>query len=135
VKFNFDFDDNADSAIDLTSLIDVLFLLLIFFILAATFTAPSIDVMLSKAKSASAASNRNERVTFSIDAFGGIYHNKEKIEPENAAAILLGKAFDTSIVFNVDEQAPFNAFMSLMDEVKTLGYNKFLINAMPEERE
>jgi biopolymer transport protein ExbD len=131
VKFEFDFDD-ADSAVDLTSLIDVMFLLLIFFILAATFTAPSIDVVLSKAKTAASTPSQMERVTFSIDASGMLYHEKNIIEKEQIAGILSGKPFDTSIVFNVDEAAPFNAFIGLMDQVKMLGYGKFLINAERE---
>ncbi|MDR1194932.1 MAG: biopolymer transporter ExbD [Endomicrobium sp.] len=133
MKFDFDFDDIAEGTIDLTSLIDVMFLLLIFFILAATFTAPTIEVMLAKAKSASAVPNQIERITFGIDAQGGIYHGKERIKKEEIPAILSGKPADISIVFNVDENAPFNAFLGLMDDVKMLGYGKFLINAAFEE--
>ncbi|MDR2426800.1 MAG: biopolymer transporter ExbD [Endomicrobium sp.] len=134
MKFNFDFDDIGDGTIDLTSLIDVMFLLLIFFILAATFTSPSIDVMLAKANSAETVSNQVERVTFSIDAYGGIYHDKQLIDKEEIPIILSGKLSDTSIVFNVDKNAPFNAFIGLMDQVKLLGYSKFLINAELEEK-
>lgn len=134
MKFNFDFDDNADGAVDLTSLIDVLFLLLIFFMLAATFTAPAIDVMLAKAKSAAAPSVRTERITFSINGSGEFFYNKEKIEKERVTLILSGKPFDTAIVFNVDKDAPFDAFIGLIDEIKLSGYNKFLINAVAEEK-
>lgn len=133
MKFDFDFE--SDSAIDLTSLIDVLFLLLTFFILTATFVSPSIEVMLAKAKSAEAASNQTERVTFSINGLGEIFHNKERIEKEQVPAVLAGKPLDTAIVFNIDEQSPFNAFLGLMDEIKILGYGKFLINAQPEEQQ
>ncbi|MDR1941158.1 MAG: biopolymer transporter ExbD [Endomicrobium sp.] len=134
MKFNFDFDDDVDSVIDLTSLIDVLFLLLIFFILAATFASPGIDVVLAKAKNAAAA-DQNERIMFSINSSGQIYHNKNAIEKEQIRPILLDKPLDISIVFNVDQKAPFDSFLGLMDAVKTLGYGKFLINAAPEEQQ
>lgn len=125
----FDMLDDGGESIELTPIIDVLFLLLTFFILAASFVAPSIDVTLAEAENAAASQSQIERVTFSIDKTGVVHFDKDPIEIENIDAILQNKALDTAIVFNVDAEAPFNAFIDVMDRVKTNGYTNFLINA------
>ena len=51
MKFDFDEDIN----IDLTPLIDVIFMLLIFFIMTTTFSKPVIDIMLPASKTAEKA--------------------------------------------------------------------------------
>ncbi len=129
MSFGLDLFDDDDDSLELTSMIDVVFLLLTFFILAATFVAPSLDVVLAKAENAASVSNKVERVTFSINNRGAVFHEKNEIKIEDVAHILEGKPSDTSIVFNVDEKAPFDAFIGVMDKVKGCGFNNFLINA------
>ena len=126
---SFDILDSDNESVELTPIIDVLFLLLTFFILAATFAAPSIDVTLAEADSASSSQSQVERVTFSIDGNGTLHYEKEPMDVENIDAILMGKPADTAVVFNVDAEAPFNAFIAVLDRVKTNGFANFLINA------
>lgn len=121
-------DDNE--SVDLTPVIDVLFLLLTFFILAATFAAPSIDVTLAEADSVSAVQSQVDRVTFSIDADGALHYEKNMIAVEDIDAILKDKPLDIAIIFNVDSSAPFNAFVGTLDRVKISGYHNFMINAL-----
>lgn len=128
----FDMLDGGGESVELTPIIDVLFLLLTFFILAATFAAPSIDVTLAEAESAAAAESQIERITLSIDKDGMVHFEKNIIDLENIDAILEGKTPDTAVVFNVDAEAPFEAFISVMDRVKVNGYANFLINANPK---
>lgn len=125
----FDIMEGDDDRVELTPIIDVLFLLLTFFILAATFAAPSIEVMLAEAESAAASQSQAERVTFSIDKEGALHFEKAVVSIDSIDDILKDKALDTAIVFNVDAEAPFNAFIDVMDRVKINGYNNFLINA------
>lgn len=132
---SFDILDADNDSIDLTPVIDVVFLLLTFFILAATFTAPSIDVTLAEADNASATQSQIERVTFSIDSSGMLHHEKTPVEVEQIDGILAGKPADVAIIFNVDAEAPFNAFVGVLDRVKTNGFSNFLINAQHKAAE
>lgn len=126
----FDILDSDNESIELTPIIDVLFLLLTFFILAATFAAPSIDVTLAEADSASSVQSQVDRVTFSIDADGALHYEKNMIAVEDIDAILKDKPLDIAIIFNVDSSAPFNAFVGTLDRVKISGYHNFMINAL-----
>ena len=67
-------DDDFDADIDLTPLIDVVFLLLLFFILAATFSAPVMQVALPAAGTAERVADDASRLVLSIDAGGSLYH-------------------------------------------------------------
>jgi biopolymer transport protein ExbD len=133
VKISSPFDDldKEDDSLEITSLIDVVFLLLTFFILAATFVAPSLDVSLPEASSATKAEGLETALTFSIDQDGAVYHEKNPIELENYKALLSSHAPETPLIFNVDQAAPFNAFLTLIDEAKLLNRQRFLINAQP----
>lgn len=126
---NFDILDSDNESIELTPIIDVLFLLLTFFILAATFTSPSIDVTLTEADSASATQSQIGQVTFSIDNNGILHYEKDPVDVEHIDAILTGKPTDSAIIFNVDAEAPFNAFIAVLDRVKINGFTNFMINA------
>lgn len=130
MNFGIDSLDSDNESVDLTPVIDVLFLLLTFFILAATFAAPGIDVTLTEADSAAVAQSQTERVMFSIDADGALHYEKNMIAVEDIDAILKDKPLDVAIIFNVDSSAPFNAFVGTLDRVKISGYHNFMINAL-----
>ena len=53
MKFGYDFENENDILhVDLTPLIDVIFMLVIFFILTMSFTSPVIDLTLPNSKAA-----------------------------------------------------------------------------------
>jgi biopolymer transport protein ExbD len=124
----YELPDPWEEGIDLTSIIDVLFLLLAFFILAASFTASSIEVVLAESENAAQTAGNIEIVTFSVDSGGKIYFGRDEIAVDAINAIMEGKPLNTAIVFNVDKSAPFEAFIAVLDRVKSGGYSNYLIN-------
>ena len=126
---DFDILDAGNDSIEITPIIDVLFLLLTFFILAATFASPAMDVTLAEAETAASVQSQVERVTLSIDATGHLHHEKQVIDIAAIDAVLADKPLDVAIIFNVDAKAPFDAFMGALDKVKANGYSNFMINA------
>jgi biopolymer transport protein ExbD len=121
-----------EDGLDITPLIDVLFLLLTFFILAATFVAPSLEVRLAQAKNLSSSQSQDHSLTFSIDYQGDIYYEQKKIAAGDLEKILAAHNPDTPIIFNIDQEAPFEAFMVVLDEAKSQNRHKFLINGQPK---
>ncbi len=117
-----------EPSLDLTPLIDTVFLLLIFFIMATTFAEPVLEVALSEASSA-AAPERKERLALTIDAEGKYHHGQAFITLEDWRELLANAPKDMLIVFNVDRNAPFNAFVSGLDAAKGQGRENILINA------
>lgn len=132
MKLDFQLSELDDDGLDMTPLIDVLFLLLTFFILAATFVAPSLEVQLTQAKNLSSSQGTDHSLTFSIDARGDIYFDQNRINSEELAQILSGHDQETPIIFNIDQGAPFEAFMIVLDEAKSQNRHKFLINGQPK---
>ncbi|MDR1044346.1 MAG: biopolymer transporter ExbD [Candidatus Adiutrix sp.] len=125
--------DLDGDGLDMTPLIDVLFLLLTFFILAATFVAPALEVQLAQARNLRSGQGQGPSLTFSIDAQGDIYYEREKIQAADLEKIMGAHAQETPIIFNVDQDAPFEAFLTVLDEAKSQNRHQFLINGQPRK--
>ena len=61
-----DFDE--DASIDLTPVIDVIFMLLIFFIMTTTFSKPVLDIVLPASETAEEPSRKNAELLISVKA-------------------------------------------------------------------
>ena len=120
-----DFDE--DAGIDLTPLIDVVFMLLIFFIMTTTFSKPVLDIILPSSETAEQPQERLPELVLSITAEGKIFHNGEELEREEIAALLDSREKDLLNVF-VDEKAPFEAFVSVVDIAKAKRGGRFVIS-------
>lgn len=132
MKIDLDLAHLDEDSLDMTPLIDVIFLLLTFFILAATFVAPAMEVQLSQAQNLASNQDQDHSQTFSIDAEGFLYFEQNRISPEELKQLLSSGPKDTPIIFNVDQAAPFEAFMTVLDEAKSQERHKFLINGKPK---
>lgn len=128
------FDEMDDLSIELTPLIDVIFMLLIFFIVATTFVKPTFEVELPDADCAKVVAE-NEKKTVcpvTIDADGKVFFDGAETAPEAFPQKLLeheGKIFE---VFS-DKAAPFGTIMALMDAAKKQG-NESLLFMVEKER-
>lgn len=132
MKLDFQFTDLDEDNLDITPLIDVVFLLLTFFILAATFAAPTLEVELATAKNLSSSRSEDHTLTFSINGRGELYFERNQINQDELRRILRSHSPETPIIFNVDQAAPFEAFMTVLDEAKGQNRRKFLINGQPK---
>lgn len=121
-------EDDFDAGIDLTPLIDVVFLLLLFFILAATFSSPVLKVALPSASTAERTKADPARLTLSIDANGALYHREAPISIKDVPALLASGAAGP-VELRVDRAAPFDAFVGVMDRLRACGRSNVLITA------
>ncbi len=126
----YDFDLDQDAGIDLTPLIDVIFMLLIFFIMTTTFSKPVLDIVLPASDAATPQSERKPELIVTITAEGKIYHHEQEMDKE-ALAILLDSREDELLNVHVDEKAPFEAFVSVVDIAKTKRGGHFVISTQP----
>ncbi len=127
----FSLDAEFDEEIDLTPLIDVVFILLIFFFVTSTFIRPSLPVNLAKAASAAASAERKEQLVISIDANGVLFNNEVTLIREDIPALLNANP-DLGINLFVDRDAPFEAFLSVIDEARLLNREDISITTLPE---
>ena len=81
-----DFDE--DASIDLTPVIDVIFMLLIFFIMTTTFSKPVLDIVLPASETAEESSRKNAELVISVKADGTIHYQDRQLTKEALAAVL-----------------------------------------------
>ena len=123
-----DFLENLDEEprIDLTPLIDCLFMLIIFFVLTMSFSRPVLDLVLPQAANAVPVRERNE-LALTVKADGTYELAGEACDLE-----ALGRALDADperlLNIYMDERAPFASFVAVMDLAKEKRGGKFVIS-------
>ena len=111
--------DDEDSAINVSPLIDVVFILLIFFIVSATFvTLPGVDV--SRPKVQNASSLQKNSVLFALSEKSEIFHSGEIVELSEVSPLirLAIKDKDKPVVIQVDKWADATVLTTLVSEAK-----------------
>ncbi|MFK8066666.1 MAG: ExbD/TolR family protein [Gammaproteobacteria bacterium] len=128
-------DDDVE--LNLTPLIDVVFLLLIFFMVSTTFVKESeIKLDLPEATTAAAPSTK-EAIKISIDAKGNYFLNGEPLintqaeTVEKAIKLAAGDNKEPTIVINADKQATHQSVVAVLDAARRL---KFLRITFATER-
>ncbi len=127
------FDIEEEVNIDLTPLIDVVFMLLIFFIMTTTFSKPVLDVILPASKTAETKEQQTEELLISVSANGNIFHNDKPITHEELIP-LLQQNKDKLLNLYIDKSAPFQYFVHVIDIAKKERNGKFIISTDTKER-
>lgn len=121
------FDLEEDAGIDLTPLIDVIFMLLIFFIMTTTFSKPVLDIVLPTSETAELQNKKMPELVISIKADGTIIHNEKTLNKEDLSALLLADQ-ESLLNLYVDEKTAFDAFVGVVDIAKTRRGGRFVIS-------
>lgn len=123
-------DTDEEVGISLTSLIDVIFLLLIFFMVATTLVDPSrkLDVQLPEAKAA-AADNRAKTVTIEMDNGGRISVNGEDVEMNVLEGRLreLGQEGKNTAILRADRRLDYGRVVQVIGLSRTAGFQDIAI--------
>ena len=112
--------------IDLTPLIDCLFMLIIFFVLTMSFSRPVLEIILPEAKNAEEHTERRELV-LAVQADGSVWLGDEKTDLKGLAAALDADPENLLNIF-MDEKAPFASFVSVLDLAKVKRSGRFVIS-------
>ena len=122
-----------DSAVNLTPLIDVVFLLLIFFMVSTTFdTTSELKIELPKA-SPNQVQKQNEKITLMIDPKGAFYLNGKRLANSSSRLLLqelhrlVGKQKNTPIVVQSDASSPVQSMVTALDVVGQIGLSSVSI--------
>ena len=119
--------------LNLTPLIDVVFLLLIFFMVSTTFQKESeISLQLPRASDAEVTEN-SERIEVVINAAGRYFINDQEVVKSDVASLqnalfkVSGGQRDIPLTIRADAQAPHQAVVTAMDAAGQLGMLKMSI--------
>jgi biopolymer transport protein ExbD len=115
--------------INLTPLIDVVFLLLIFFMVSTTFDRESkIKVELPQASAAAQEEKEQERLDITVDIQGRYYVNQQEVintdieTLKRAIEKAAGGRQDLPVSITADAKAPYQAVITVMDAASQLGF-------------
>jgi biopolymer transport protein ExbD len=123
-------------SINITSLIDVMFLLLIFFMVSSTFNEESkvLDITLPQAGSTTAQTEDHKLIT--VTATGELYYQGNEINTEElrtALTTLMKVSKDSKVVLRADADADFGIVIRVADIAREVGVIQLSIPTDPLE--
>jgi len=114
--------------INITSLIDVIFLLLIFFLVTSTFSEqPALRIDLPR--SAAPGISRREEMVLAVTREGNFFLDQKPVERERLAELLADSARrqeDPTLVLKADRQVAYGLIVELMDISRRVGLEKIV---------
>ncbi|EAT15912.1 biopolymer transporter ExbD [Desulfuromonas acetoxidans] len=121
--------------VELTSMVDVVFLLLIFFMISTTFVdSTGIDINLPQAGSQK-IDKQPEEVNVYLEKSGLIHLEDRLVSMEDLRSHLAGygdRAAETTFILLADKQAQHGKVVQLMDAAQSAGFAKLAIATEPE---
>jgi biopolymer transport protein ExbD len=121
--------------INITSLIDVMFLLLIFFMVTSTFLdQPGMKLELPSAETAEVA--RVEKLVLYISSDEAVVFNDQSValdDLEETMRAALSEIEDRTLVLNADKSVQHGTVIRVMDIAKKLGLERLVIGIKMEE--
>lgn len=106
--------------INIVPMIDVIFSILIFFIISTLYLTRSEGLPVNLPKAATTQTLRKAQINVTINAKGGIALNREPIELselEDAVGSLVGSSSESLVVINADERVAYGRVVSVMDRL------------------
>lgn len=117
-----------DVRVEITPLIDVIFQLLVFFMLSSSFLFPNLDLVLPKLDESEDEMPEQPRLVISLDANGDVYLNSESVArdafiPQLQRALSDGDL--TTVFFRGDENLAYREIVQIMRESSEAGVVQF----------
>ncbi len=125
---------NKKVDVDVAPLMDMVFILLIFFIVTTSFTKET-GVDVTKPKASSAETLEKENILIAITKEGSIHIHERQVDLPMLGSILkrlVAERADRTAVIVSDREAPTGLTVDVMDECTMAGVKKVSIAAMKE---
>ncbi len=123
-----------EPTVDLTSLIDVVFLLLLFFMVSTTFEHQAVlKVDLPEASAVEAPIDQAERLELVIDDSGRMYLNDQQLVDSDARTLraafeqAAGEDRSLPLILRADRETPHHFVVTAMDVAGQLGFRNLSI--------
>ena len=120
--------------VNVTSFIDVLFVLLLFFMVSTTFVSqPAMNLQLPKA--VHSENTRQPGIVVHVDEHGSIHLNDEAVDVALLEQVLiahLATSEDKAVVLKADSRVSHGTVVHILDIIKGAGVVKLTIATQPE---
>jgi biopolymer transport protein ExbD len=129
--------ESLDPQLDMTPMIDMVFLLLIFFLAATTFQQDEreMKIALPIASAAGPLSTALREIIVNVDQAGGIIVNRRAIEPRELEALVREAVAANSqqkVVVRGDRSAEYGAVVAVLDICKRAGIQEPYLDTVLE---
>ncbi|CAH6803286.1 Biopolymer transport protein exbD2 [Vibrio chagasii] len=122
---------NEEAQIDLTSMLDIVFIMLIFFIVTSSFVRES-GVEVNRPQASNVVSQKDAGIFVAITSANDIFIDKRVVDAERVQATLehlLLEQPDASLVIQADEHAYNGTVVKVMDAAKGAGVKNIALAA------
>ncbi len=121
--------EEEDAAIDMTPMLDIVFIMLIFFIVTTSFVKEA-GIEVIKPEASQAESKPKANIFIAISDNGDIWMDKRMVDVERVQAnlekMLAEQATDT-VIIQGDKEAKHGKIVEVMDQVKAAGIDKIVV--------
>jgi biopolymer transport protein ExbD len=134
--FNFESDDRTISKMETSAFADIIFLLLIFFLLSSSFILPT-GIPVNPPKSETAVTAQEQPIVVTITGSNEIYVDEEKVnftELGTALGARLSNAPAKAVVVRGDETVTVKRLVEVMDVARDAGAEKLAIATQQKRR-
>jgi len=118
-----------EASIDMTPMLDVVFIMLIFFIVSTTFVQEQ-GVEINTPSSSLGSEPKTKGIIMAIDEEGRVWYDQKEISQAQMANTLvtkLAEKTDLSVLIKADENTPTGDLIHMLDEIRGLGVQQVAV--------
>lgn len=126
--------NDEEAAIDLTPMLDVVFILLIFFIVTASFTQDT-GVEINAPAASTASAQENSAIRVAIDTHGQVWINRQPVDVRSVRAHLARRRAESpkaALVIEADRDSKNGVLVEVMNAARRAGLSQIAVSATPE---
>lgn len=124
---------DEDSAIDMTPMLDIVFIMLIFFIVTTSFVKES-GVTVSRPSAETAAEDKKGNIMVALKPNGEIWIDKRAVDVRSVRANvekLRAESPESGVVIQADTDSKTGLLVQVMDQIRLAGISNISIAADP----
>lgn len=131
MKRRYSSDRSDETAIDMTPMLDIVFIMLIFFIVTTSFVKEA-GLEVNRPTASSAQTVKKGNIMVAVGAAGDVWVDKRRIEVDAVRANierLRAESPDGAVVIQADTEANAGVVVKVMDQIKMAGVESISIAA------
>lgn len=131
MKRRYSSDSSDETAIDMTPMLDIVFIMLIFFIVTTSFVKEA-GLEVNRPTASSAQTVKKGNIMVAVGAAGDVWVDKRRIEVDAVRANierLRAESPDGTVVIQADTEANAGVVVKVMDQIKMAGVESISIAA------
>ncbi len=123
--------EEEDASIDMTPMLDIVFIMLIFFIVTTSFVKEA-GIEVNKPDASNATKQKSANIFIAITENGDVWMDKREVDVERVRANIermLAEQPTEVVIIQADEKAEHGKVVKVMDQVKAAGISRISIAA------